>query len=69
MSTENNIDDLLFATSPSRNLVLNFLKMVNLQSAAKCLRSKKSSKEDLEKADVIFLHIIAGYMFEKKMIS
>ncbi len=67
MTNEQDIDDFLFAMSPSRQLILNFMKSVGLISAARCLET--SSKENIEKANSIMNDIIEGYQLEEHSVQ
>lgn len=65
--TKLDIDDYLFALSPSKQFILNFMKSACLFGVMECL--KNPSKENEQIAENIMNDVIEGYQFEEHSVQ
>ncbi len=63
------INDLSFSVSISKQLILNFLKGISLYGIAQYLEKNKNSAESIEITDIAINNIIDGYYSEEHPIQ
>ena len=67
INADDDLNEMLLTASPSKQLVLNFIKSFSLAGAVQCL--EEASPEAVEIAHTIMEDIMIGYQNEKHSVQ